>query len=117
MGPLESRLFTLKSSRTEPDQLSVVYGRQSITVENRSGPWRSGAVIATGVSRVTPSSGTENWEPVRDLVLVVKGTPEDVRIRRAQLMVTCVRIQGTLEKQNPRSSIRFDWSRNETEHS
>jgi hypothetical protein len=41
MDPLESGLFTLKSSRAESDQLSIVYGRQGITVENRSGPRRS----------------------------------------------------------------------------
>ncbi|CAJ2673011.1 unnamed protein product [Trifolium pratense] len=41
--PLESGLFTLKSSRAEPDQLSIVYGKQGITVENRSGPRRSGS--------------------------------------------------------------------------
>lgn len=39
--PLESGLFTLKSSRDESDQLSIVYGRQGITVENRSGSGRS----------------------------------------------------------------------------
>ncbi|MCI63638.1 hypothetical protein A2U01_0084895, partial [Trifolium medium] len=39
--PLESGLFTLKSSCAEPVQLSIVHGRQSITVENRSGPRRS----------------------------------------------------------------------------
>jgi hypothetical protein len=38
---LESGLFTLKSSRAEPDQLSIVYGRQGITVKNRSVPRRS----------------------------------------------------------------------------
>ncbi|PNX71288.1 hypothetical protein L195_g027163 [Trifolium pratense] len=41
MDPLESELFTLKSLCAEPDQLGIVYGRQGITVENRSGPRRS----------------------------------------------------------------------------
>ncbi|PNX87837.1 hypothetical protein L195_g043934, partial [Trifolium pratense] len=41
VDPLEFGLFTLKSSRAEPDQLSIVYGRQGITVENRSGPSKS----------------------------------------------------------------------------
>ncbi|MCI87510.1 hypothetical protein A2U01_0108794, partial [Trifolium medium] len=49
----------------------------------------------TGVSGETPSSGAENWEPALDLLLAVRGTSEDVRIRRTQLLVTCVRIQGT----------------------
>ncbi|MCI79633.1 hypothetical protein A2U01_0100904, partial [Trifolium medium] len=39
--PLESELFTLKPLHAEPVQLSIVYGRQGITVENRSGPRRS----------------------------------------------------------------------------
>ncbi|MCI98315.1 hypothetical protein A2U01_0119618, partial [Trifolium medium] len=33
---------------TEPDQLSVVYGRQGITVENRSRPRRSSSKNAVG---------------------------------------------------------------------
>ncbi|PNX56609.1 hypothetical protein L195_g049968 [Trifolium pratense] len=41
MDPLESGLFTLKSSCIESNQLSVAYGRQGTTVENRSGPRRS----------------------------------------------------------------------------
>ncbi|MCI36977.1 hypothetical protein A2U01_0058201, partial [Trifolium medium] len=55
-------------------------------------------VDVPGVSGETPTSGAENWEPVRDLVIAVRGTSEDVRTRRAQLMVTCIRIQGTLGK-------------------
>ncbi|MCI40915.1 hypothetical protein A2U01_0062148, partial [Trifolium medium] len=39
--PLESGLFTLKPLRAEPIQLSIVHGRQGITLENRSGPRRS----------------------------------------------------------------------------
>ncbi|PNX64284.1 hypothetical protein L195_g062041, partial [Trifolium pratense] len=41
MNLLESGLFTLKPLRAEPDQLSIAYGRQGSTVENRSGTRRS----------------------------------------------------------------------------
>ena len=44
--PLESGLFTLKLSHAESDQLSIVHGRQGITVENRSGPgWLSKKIV------------------------------------------------------------------------
>jgi hypothetical protein len=87
--PLESRLFTLKSSHTEPSQLS----------ENRSGPrrwsseneigartrkkkyeWRSLesdvatiVVNTTWVSNVTPTSGVKNSGIIRGSVPVVRG--------------------------------------------
>jgi hypothetical protein len=43
---LESGLFTLKPSHAEPVQLSIVHGRQGITVENRRGPrWSSKKIV------------------------------------------------------------------------
>jgi hypothetical protein len=48
MDPLESRLFTLKSSHIEPGQLNIVYDRQGITVKNQSGPRRLGSENAVG---------------------------------------------------------------------
>jgi hypothetical protein len=47
--PSMSGPFTLKSTRAEPDQLSIVYGRQGTTVENQSGPRRSSSKSAVEV--------------------------------------------------------------------
>ncbi|MCI51280.1 hypothetical protein A2U01_0072524, partial [Trifolium medium] len=56
--PLESRLFTLKSSRTEPDQLNVT----KYELGSLKSDVGATADDTTGVSIATPTSGVEDSE-------------------------------------------------------
>ncbi|PNX62799.1 hypothetical protein L195_g061319, partial [Trifolium pratense] len=69
----------------EPDQLSIVYGRQGITVENRSGPRRSRS--KNMVEAQTHKEVRAKISRSRCWSCSGRCYRRDARIRRAQLTV------------------------------
>ena len=122
--PLESGLFTLKSSRTESDQLSVACDRQGITVENQIGPRRSGGkkeveaqtwtevwwkTVESGCWRYSSRRHKKKWRQrgrvevgiVRGELPVGRSKSGDARSECTQLMVACLRMRRNMGMDNP----------------